>query len=190
MTGTITALTRLAPPPRSRLAGAVILGALTLVFGIGLMALAGYLISRAAQRPAVLSLMVAIVGVRFFGLGRPIVRYLERLASHDLALRVLGRVRLQVYERIEPLAPAQLDCYRKGDLLSRLVADVDSLQNLYLRGIEPPLVALLTAALAVGVTAAVLPSAGLILALGLLAAGLAVPVLSGTLSVRAGRRQA
>src|SRR5947209_6843384 len=174
MTGTITALTRLAPAPRSRLAVAVLLGALTLVFGIGLMALAGYLICRAAQQPAVLSLMVAIVGVRFFGLGRPIVRYLERVASHDLALRVLGRVRVQVYGRVEPLAPAQLDCYRKGDLLARMVADVDGLQDLYLRALGPPLVALLTAALAVGVTAAVLPAAGVILGLGLLAAGLAV----------------
>ncbi len=190
MNGTLPELTRLAPPPRSRLAVAVLLGALTLVFGIGLMALAGYLISRAAERPAVLSLIVAIVGVRFFGLGRPIVRYLERLASHDLALRVLGRVRIRVYERIEPLAPAQLDGYRKGDLLSRMVADVDVLQNLYLRGLEPRLVALITAALAVGVTAAVLPAAGLTLALGLLVAGLAVPALSRSLSARAGRRQA
>ncbi len=190
MTATLAELRRLAPPPRSRLVVAVLLGTLTLGLGIGLMALAGYLISRAAERPAVLSLMVVIVGVRFCGLGKPIARYLERLASHDLALRVLGRVRIQVYEHIEPLAPAQLDAYRKGDLLSRMVADVDGLQNLYLRGLEPALVALLTASLSVGVAAAVLPSAGLILGIGLLAAGLAVPTLSGALSARAGRRQA
>ncbi len=76
-----------------------LLGALTVVFGVGLMATAGYLISRAAERPAILSLEVAIVAVRFFGIGRPIARYLERLASHDLALRALGRVRARVYER-------------------------------------------------------------------------------------------
>ena len=79
------------------------------------------------------------MGVRFFGLARPIARYLERLASHDVALRSLGRARARVYESIEPLAPAQLEDTRRGDLLSRFVADVDSLQNLYLRGLEPPL---------------------------------------------------
>src|SRR3954451_18502000 len=105
----MTALRRLlslATVPRKRVALAVALGALTILFGVGLSATAGYLISRAAERPAVLSLTAAIVGVRFFGLARPIARYLERLASHDLALRVLVRARTRVYERIEPLAPA------------------------------------------------------------------------------------
>ena len=83
---------------------------------------------------------MAIVGVRFFGLSRPLTRYLERLASHDLALRVLGRVRVRVYRQIEPLAPAQLEGYRQGDLLARMVADVDALQNLHLRAVGPPLV--------------------------------------------------
>ncbi len=170
MTATLTQLTRLAPVPRSRLIGAVLLGALTLLLGIALMALAGYLISRAAERPAVLSLMVVIVGVRFCGLGRPIARYAERLASHDLALRTLSHVRAQVYERIIPLAPAQLDCYRRGDLLTRMVADVDALQGLYLRVLEPILVALLVAGVSAGVAAGVLPTAGLILAAGLLVA--------------------
>ena len=132
------------------------------------MATAGYLISRAAERPAILSLTVAIVGVRFFGLARPLARYLERLASHDLAFRVLGRVRVRVYERIEPLAPAQLEGYRHGDLLSRMVADVDALQNLHLRCVGPPLVALAAAAVSVGVAAAFSPAAGLVLAAGLL----------------------
>ena len=169
---------------------AVVLGALTVVFGAGLMATAGYLITRAAEQPAILSLMTAIVAVRFFGIARPLARYFERLASHDLALRVLGRVRVRVYERIEPLAPAQLDGYSRGDLLSRMVADVDALQNLYLRGVGPPLVALLAGALCVGAMAAFLPAAALVLALGLLAAGIAVPVLVGRLGKRAAGRQA
>jgi len=184
------ALLRLAPVPRLRLAMASALGALTVAFGVGLMALAGYLISRAAERPAILSLMVAIVGVRFFGLGRPIVRYVERLASHDVALRVLGRVRMSFYARIEPLAPAQLDCYREGDLLSRMVADIDALQNLYLRGLEPPLVALLAGAVSVGVAIAVLPVAGLVLAAGLIAGTFVVPALGGFLGARARSREA
>jgi thiol reductant ABC exporter CydC subunit len=154
------------------------------------MATAGYLISRAAERPAILSLTVAIVGVRFFGLARPVMRYLERLASHDVALRALAKVRVRVYERIEPLAPGQLAGYRHGDLLARMVADVDALQNVHLRAVAPPLVALLAGALAVGVAAAFLPAAALVLAAGLVAAGIAVPALAGALVGRAGRRQA
>jgi len=190
LSGTLKALLRLVPVPRWRLAGAVVLGALTVLFGVGLMATAGYLISRAAERPEILSLMVAIVAVQFFGVGRPVLRYLERLASHDMTLRVLGRLRARFFARIEPLAPAELDGYRKGDLLSRMVADVDALQNLYLRGLEPPLVALLAGSVSVVAAAAFLPAAGLVLAAGLLAAGVAVPALAGALGARAGRRQA
>src|SRR5262249_61536820 len=104
--GVITTLRRLlalADAPRPRVALSVGLGAATVLCGAGLMATAGYLISRAAERPTILSLTVAIVLVRFFGLARPLARYLERLASHDLALRILGRVRVGVYERMEPL---------------------------------------------------------------------------------------
>ena len=87
-----------------------------------LMATAGYLISRAAEQPPILALTTVIVVVRFLALARPLARYLERLASHDLALRALGRIRATVYERIEPLAPAELDAFRRGDLVSRMVA--------------------------------------------------------------------
>lgn len=190
MTATLRSLLRLAPAGRGRLVIASGLGALTVVFGVGLMATAGYLISRAAERPPILSLMVAIVVVRVFGIGRPVLRYLERLSSHDLALRVLGGVRTSFYARIEPLAPAQLTAYRKGDLLSRMIADVDAQQNLYLRGVQPPIVALLAGGLAVGVAFAFLPAAGLVLAAGLLVGGVAVPAISGRLASRAGARQA
>jgi ATP-binding cassette subfamily C protein CydC len=190
MTATLRKLLALADVSRPRAALAAALGALTVIFGAGLMATAGYLISRAAERPAILSLTVAIVGVRLFGLARPLARYLERLASHDLALRVLGRVRVRVYRRIEPLAPGQLEGYRHGDLLARMVADVDALQNLHLRAVGPPLVALLAGGVAVGVAAAFLPAAALVLAAGLVAGGIAVPALAGALGRRAGRRQA
>src|SRR6201996_9621747 len=190
MIRTLPALLRLTQVRWPRCAVAAALGALTITFGVGLMATAGYLISRAAERPAVLSLMVAIVAVQFFGLGRPVLRYLERLWSHDLALRVLGGVRVRFFERIEPLAPAELASYRAGDLLSRMVADVDALQTLYLRGVGPPLVALLAGAVSVGATAAVLPAAGLLLAAGLLAGGLAVPALAAGVGIRARRREA
>ena len=190
MTATVRRLMSIAEVRRTRLGVAASLGVLTIVFGVGLMGTSGYLISRAAEQPAVLSLTVAIVGVRFFGLARPIARYLERLASHDVALRSLGRARAQVYESIEPLAPAQLEDTRRGDLLSRFVADVDSLQNLYLRGLEPPLVALIAGAASVALAAVVLPAAGLVLAVGLLVAGVAVPALSVSIARRSVAQQA
>ena len=154
------------------------------------MATAGYLISRAAERPAILSLTAGIVGVRFFGIARPISRYFDRLSSHDLAFRFLAGVRRRVYDRIEPLAPGQLEGDRCGDLLSRLVADVDSLQNLHLRGIGPPLVAVVAGAVSVAVAAAFLPAAGLVLGLGLLAGGVIVPAFSARLARRSGGRAA
>jgi thiol reductant ABC exporter CydC subunit len=190
MTATIRRLMLITDVRRTRLALAALLGVLTIVFGVGLMGTAGYLISRAAEHPAVLSLTAAIVGVRFFGLARPIARYLERLSSHDVALRSLGRARAQVYEAVEPLAPAQLEDTRRGDLLARFVGDVDSLQNLYLRGLEPPLVALVAGAASVAIAAIFLPAAGLALAAGLLVGGLAVPVAASSFSRRSSERYA
>ena len=183
----VLALTR-APWPR--LALAALLGTATVVCGMGLMATAGYLISRAAEQPEILSLTVAIVGVRFFGLTRPIARYFERLASHDVAFRVLARVRVLVYERIEPLAPIQLGCYRRGDLLSRFVGDVDALQDVQLRGVIPVLTAAGAGAVAVGATAVILPPAALVLAAGLLLAGIGVPAAAGALGRRAAALEA
>lgn len=190
MTATLGRLLSLADVPRSRVAAVVALGSLTVIFGVGLMATAGYLISRAAERPAVLSLTVAIVGVRFFGLARPLVRYVERLTSHDVALRALERARLRVYERLERLAPTQLGTERRGDLLTRLVSDVDALQNLHLRGIAPPLVALFAGTAAVGAAAAFQPEAALVLGAGLLVGGVAVPLAAVALARRASRRRA
>jgi thiol reductant ABC exporter CydC subunit len=183
-------LLALAAAPPGRVALSVGLGTATVLCGVGLMATAGYLISRAAERPAVLSLTVAIAGVRFFGITRPIARYCERLASHDVAFRVLGRVRVRVFRRIEPLAPAQLEGYRHGDLLSRTVSDVDALQNVHLRCVGPPLVAIGAGTVSVIVSAAILPSAAIVLACGLLVAGIAVPAVSASLTRRLGRLEA
>jgi ATP-binding cassette subfamily C protein CydC len=183
-------LEAVARPPSAPMALSILLGSLAVGFGVALMTTAGYLISRAAEQPPILSLTVTIVAVRFFGLARPLARYLERLVSHDAALRALGRIRSSFYERIEPLAPGQLREYRSGELLGRMVADVDALQNLYVRGLGPPVVALIVGGVSVGVTTAVLPLAGAILALGLVAGGVVVPVVAGTVNRAAGRRQA
>jgi len=190
MITTIRRLLALARLPRSRVALSIALGALTVGFGVALIATAGYLISRAAEQPPILSLTTIIVSVRFLALARPLARYLERLFSHDLALRGLGRIRSSVYARIEPLAPAELDAFRRGDLVSRLVGDVDALQGLYLRGIAPPLVAAAVASACVVAVALASPAAAAVLAAGLVLAGTVVPLLAFRLARRVGERQA
>lgn len=169
-------VTRIARPQMGRLALGIVLGALAIGAGIGLMATAGYLISRAALRPPILELGVAIVAVRFFGVSRGVLRYLERLVSHDAALRALATLRVRLFVRLEPLVPSGLPAVRTGDLLGRFVADVDALRGLYLRGLGPAVVALLASALAVAVGFVVLPVAGVVLALFLLLAGVVLPL--------------
>ncbi len=184
MIGSVRRLVAISPPAYRRVVLTILLGALAVACGIGLMATAGWLIARASQRPEVLELTVAIVLVRAFGLTRPVARYLERLTGHDLAFRSLAGIRARFYRSIEPLAPAELDAYRSGDLLGRMLGDVDTLQNLFLRGLTPPAVALVAGGGAVLAAAIVLPSAGLVLALGLLLYALLVPLVG----VRWGRR--
>ena len=190
MTGTLRRLLSLGDLPRRRVALSIVLGALALGFGVALMTTAGYLISRAAEQPPILALTTVIVAVRFFALARPLTRYLERLASHDLVLRALGRTRAAFYERIEPLAHAELEAYRRGDLVSRMVDDVDALQALYLRGVMPSLVGLVVAVACVIACALVIPSAALALAFGLVLGGISVPLLGSRLARRARSRQA
>ncbi|MBC9728420.1 thiol reductant ABC exporter subunit CydD [Streptomyces sp. TRM68367] len=175
---------------RGRLALALLLGSLALGSAVGLMATSGWLISRASQQPPVLYLMVAVTATRTFGIGRAVFRYAERLASHDAVLRMLADTRVAVYRRLERLAPAGLRRTRRGDLLSRLVADVDALQDYWLRWLLPAGAAVLVSAASVGFTAWLLPEAGAVLAAGLLAAGAGVPLVTGTMARRAGRRLA
>jgi len=163
---------------RPRLAVMVALGAVATALGVALIATSGFLISRAAQRPPVLALTVTIVIVRFLGLTRPLARYIDRLVSHDLALRSLGTIRSRFFARIEPLAPGQLDGFRRGDLVARMVGDVNRLDGLYVRGLGPPLSGLAVAVVCVAAAAVMLPAAGAILAAGLAIAGLAVPALA------------
>jgi len=175
MIGRLVALSGVSRP---RLGVVVALGAVATSLGVALIATSGYLISRAAQRPPVLALTVTIVIVRFLGLSRPLARYIDRLVSHDLALRSLGTIRSRFFARIEPLAPGQLDGFRRGDLVARMVGDVDRLDGLYLRGLCPPLSGLAVAVVCVIAAAVMLPEAGVILAAGLAIAGLAVPALA------------
>ena len=187
---TVAGLFRLTRPPVWRLASAVALGAVAVLTGVGLMTLAGYLISRCAEQPPVLSLTVAIVGVRAFGITRPLARYAHRLVSHDLALRSLAGTRAATVRSLAGRLPERSGAHRDGDLLVRLVGDVDAVQDLYLRGLIPPLVALASGVVSVAVAAVLLPAAGVVLAAGLLAGGAGVPLLAAALSGSIARRRA
>ena len=164
----------------------VLLGALTVGSNVGLMGTSAFLISSAALHPELGTLQGAIVGVRFFGIARGVFRYAERLTSHNVTFRLLARLRTWFYQALEPLAPARLMQYRSGDLLSRIVSDVETLENFYVRVVSPPLVAVLVAA---GMTvffsryAAALAWTYLAFMLVL---GLGLPLLALTLSRRAG----
>ena len=121
----------------------VLLGSLTIGSNVALMGTSAWLISDAALHPSIADLAVAIVGVRFFGITRAVFRYLERLVSHNVTFRLLSRLRVWFYEKLEPLAPARLLEYRAGDLLARIISDVGTLENFYVRVIAPPLTAVL-----------------------------------------------
>jgi thiol reductant ABC exporter CydC subunit len=177
-------------PARGRLTITTLLGAATAGSGIALLATSAWMISRAAQRPSVVALGIAIVGVRVFAVSRGLSRYGERLVGHDTALRVLADLRVRVYERLERLAPNGLPAFRRGDLLARLVADVDALQDLMLRVIPPYGVALIVSIPTVGLIWYLLPAGGLVLAVTLLAGATLVPWYAHRLAGRRETRQA
>jgi len=154
------------------------------------MGTSAWLISRAAQHPTEASLTLAIVGVQFFGLSRGFLRYGERLVGHDAALRSLADLRVRDYERLEALAPAGLPGFRRGDLVARVVDDVDSLQDVVLRVIQPFVAAALVGSVTVAALWWFLPQAGLVLLLALAVSATAVPWLTGRLARRAESAQA
>ncbi|WP_317231221.1 thiol reductant ABC exporter subunit CydC, partial [Clavibacter sp. MX14-G9D] len=173
------------PPARRALPG-LLAGLAGAAGAVALLATSAWLITRASEQPPILFLGMAIVGVRAFALGRAAFRYLERLTSHDAAFRALATLRVGVFERILPFAPAGLRDTRRGDLLARLVGDVDRLQDLPLRVVQPLAVSVLVQVASVAVVWAVLPPAGIAL-LVVLAASLVVGV--GATSALAGRAE-
>ena len=164
---------------------AAALTALTLGTGAALLWTSALLLSKAALRPSLAALSLAIVGVRFFGVARGLLRYAERVYSHDTTLRESARLRADFAARLVPLAPARLLLARGGDLLSRLVGDVEALENAGLRAFVPMLGAVLLAA---GVLIA-LPALSLagVAAVGLVTAGLIAPLLGGWMGARPSR---
>ncbi len=183
--GPLRRVWRIAQPSRPRLAAAVALATGALCSSVGLLAVSALLISWASLRPPILTLQVAIVTVRALGISRGVLRYAERLVGHDAALRSLTGLRLAVYDRLERLAPAGLGRHRRGDLLARLVADVDTTVDLTVRVVVPALSALFAGLLAIALGWALLPAAGLVLLAQLLLSGLLAPAASGWLGSRA-----
>ena len=107
-----------------------ILVALTILFNIGLLATAAILLSKSAFQPPILWLMTWIVGVRFFGLGRALLRYVERLINHQIAFNILGKLRADVYKLMEPLIPDPLEGeYDKAKLYNRMTSHIEVLQS-------------------------------------------------------------
>jgi ATP-binding cassette subfamily C protein CydCD len=164
----------------------VLLGSFTIAASVALMGTSAWLISEAALHPSIAVLSVAVVGVRFFGIARAVFRYLERLVSHNVTFRLLSRLRVWFYEKLEPLAPARLMEYRAGDLLARIISDVGTLENFYVRVVAPPLTALL---MMIGVSiflASSDPRLAWLLISFFLILGLILPALAQTMSQRPG----
>ncbi len=168
---------------------ATLLGVLTIASSVGLMMTSAWMISKSGLQPSIAELGVAVVSVRFFGIARGVFRYLERLVAHDATFRLLASIRVRFYAAIEPLAPARLGDFRSGDLLSRVVSDVESLQNIYLRAVAPPLVALIVAACLTLLFAAFDPLVALVALVFMLAAGISAPLLTWWTSSGAGRER-
>ena len=186
-------LLQLAWPVKNWMFLAALLGGLTVASGIGLAATSAYLISAAALHPSVAALQVAIVSVRFFGIGRGLFRYLERLVSHKATFRLLANLRVWFYSALEPLLPARIiangkgmEELRSGDLLRRAVADIDLLQNFYIRIVAPPVVAAIIG-LAMWIFLGAFGAAfGLTFILFFLLTSIGVPLLTHLLSQRVG----
>jgi thiol reductant ABC exporter CydC subunit len=175
---------------RPRLAAATALGAGATLAGIGLLATASWLVVRASEQPNVAALGLAVAGVRFFGVARGVLRYADRLVGHDTALRVLAERRTSSFRRLEQLAPMGLPAFRSGDLLTRLVDDVDSVQDRLLRVIQPFAVAVVAGLATVAFLAWLLPVAGALVFVSLVLTATLVPAVSRTLVRRREARYA
>ena len=168
-----------------RFVGGAAVGALALLAGVALTATSGWLIAKASQQPPILTLTVAVVGVRAFGLGRAALRYLERLITHDAAFRIAGQLRVRLWRGLVRLGPARALGLRSGEGQRRLVADVDTVRDLLPRVVTPPMVAALVLAGAITVQTILLPAAGLALAAAVLLGALGAPALALRLERRA-----
>lgn len=157
---------------------AVLLGTMALGSAVGLSAVAAWLIAKAAEMPSPADLALAAVIVRFFGISRGLFRYLERLASHDTALRGMVALRERTYERLASAGAGRVLALRRGDIVARIGSDLDAVGDAVVRAFIPLGVAVTVSAISVAIVGVILPLAGLALAACLLVAGLGVAALT------------
>lgn len=185
MRETVRWLFRLLRPYRWRVLIGSLLVALTVLGNVGLLATSGQLLSKAALTPEVLLLMPLITGVRFFGIGRAVLRYAERLLNHSVAFRILGHLRKDFYDHLEPLVPNALPNYAQGKLYNQFVTDINVLQYFYLKAVSVPLGSLFIYTVCALFLAFFEPKLIPLLLVGQLLAGIVVPALA----VSSGRAQ-
>ncbi|WP_350346833.1 thiol reductant ABC exporter subunit CydC [Agromyces sp. G08B096] len=182
------AVLRAAVPPARRLLPVVLLGVASAGSSIALLAASAWLIARAAEQPPILYLSLGVVGVRAFALGRATFRYLERLTGHDAAFRQLASIRSGIYERMLPSAPDGLGMLRRGDLLARFTSDVDDLQFVTLRAVQPFVSAAIVLVAAVAGLAFLAPGSSLGV-LACLVVGIGAAVLAERIAADRGARR-
>ncbi len=185
---TFVRLVKIALEHKTLMALSLMFGFFTIGSSIGLLMTSAYVIARAALHPSISVLQVAIVGVRFFGVFRGVSRYTERLISHNVTFRLLAKFRVWFYKSIEPLAPAGLAKYRSGDLLARVVSDVESLEHIYIRVIFPPLVAFLITILMWVLFGIFSVYYSAVIFLALFSAAVFVPIITRALTKKDGER--
>ncbi|MDN5604098.1 MAG: thiol reductant ABC exporter subunit CydC [Kocuria sp.] len=172
---TLRTLFRVSGLRASQVCGSVLLSFLTVAFGASLTALSGWLIVRASQQPGMMYLMVAIVGVRFFGLGRAVFRYLERLLTHDVVLKAANRLRSNAWESMGETALSLRSLLRGGTFLDRLVGDVDEVRDSLPRVLLPMATNIPTMIAAVIATYLTVPPATWVVAAAALVTSLLAP---------------
>lgn len=168
-----------ARPYFARFTGAAILGAISLGMAVGLMASSAWLISMAALMPPVLTLQVAVVSVRFFGLSRGVFRYAERVWSHDAILRAATSLQLQIYRALLAKPPLSSNAMRQGKLLQQLTADIEIVQDRWIRLVIPFLGALLSGWAGIGIIAWLAPDIGLAVLIIFTLAVVLIPIVVG-----------
>ncbi len=182
-------LLRFLGPHRWQVSLAVALGVATMASNVGLLSVAAYLVAAAALQLGLSKLTLPMFLVQIFGIGRATFRYLERLVSHNVTFELLASLRTWLYARLEPLAPARLLGHRSGDLLTRIVKDVEELENVYLRAFSPVIIAAAVSALTFAVLYVFGPTLAYVASGFLVLAGVGVPLLVNALARELGRRE-
>ncbi|MBK7229146.1 MAG: thiol reductant ABC exporter subunit CydC [Ignavibacteriales bacterium] len=161
---------------------AALLGFFTVGSGIGLMMTSSYLIAKATMQTPIYQLQVAIVGVRFFGISRGIFRYLERYISHNVTFKLLAKFRVWFFKSLIPIVPSKTIDFSSGDLLSRSIEDIESIEHVFVRVISPPFIFVATSLLMFGLLSIFSLTYSLIFIFMFFTSAIGIPLLTFLLS--------